>query len=178
MKTLAQTALLSTAIVLASCASIFEGSEKKVDIRTAPASSASCNAKNARESKSLVAPGTISIKGSKSDLEISCVDNTTGATGTKTVSSDIESWVLGNILIGGPIGLGVDFGITGAGYDYPDNVEVYMPQPAAQIYAPTYAAPYYYAPNALSPQAGEFIQEPVGFNPYTAGYSGILGEQN
>lgn len=135
----------STALLtLSACASIVEGSTDRVNILTNPPSNASCTLANSRGSYSTLGSGTASVKKSKSDLNVSCLDTQTGAKGQSTVASDVEAWAFGNILLGGLIGLGVDWG-TGAAYDYPDSATVPLIAPvtaapfAPQGYAPTFA---------------------------------------
>lgn len=133
----------TTLLTLSACASIVEGSTDRVSILTNPPSSASCTLSNSRGSYSTLGSGTASVKKSKSDLNVTCLDPQTGAKGQSTVVSDVEAWAFGNILIGGLIGLGVDWG-TGAAYDYPDSATVPMVAPIAatpldsQSSAPTF----------------------------------------
>lgn len=128
-------------LALSACASIVEGSTDHVNILTNPPSNASCTLANSRGSYSALGSSAASVKKSKSDLNVSCVDAQTGAKGQSTVVSDVEAWAFGNILIGGLIGLGVDWG-TGAAYDYPDSATI-------TLVAPVAAAPF--APQTITP---------------------------
>lgn len=128
------TALLS----LSACASIIEGSTDNVSVVTTPPTNASCTLANSRGSYNAGSSGVATVKKSKSALDVVCTDLQSGARGQKTVESDVEAWAFGNILIGGLIGLGVDWG-TGAAYDYPASATVPMSAPVAA--APT-AAPF------------------------------------
>lgn len=138
----------TTLLTLSACASIVEGSTDRVSILTNPPSSASCTLSNSRGSYSTLGSGTASVKKSKSDLNVTCLDPQTGAKGQSTVVSDVEAWAFGNILIGGLIGLGVDWG-TGAAYDYPDSATVPMVTPVAST--PFAPASMPFAPQASSP---------------------------
>lgn len=136
---------------LSACASIIEGSTDHINVSTSPATQSTCSMTNSRGTVTAYTPSSAAIKKSKSDINISCSDPRTGATGQSTVVSDIEAWDFGNILIGGLVGMGVDW-YTGAAYDYPDSAVVPMAVPTAAYPAPAYApaaataAPTYPAP--------------------------------
>lgn len=163
--------------MLAGCASVIEGSTDQMNVVTNPPMNASCTFTNSRRVVTSAVPSTVSIKKSKSDINVVC--NAPGATGEKLVESDIEPWVFGNVLIGGLVGLIVDWS-TGATYDYPEQMTipmtaVYTPVPVVDpsampltqtpVEAPT-AAPYPYAAPAAVPAAEPYpyaapVQAPV-----------------
>lgn len=152
-------ALSVTMALLTSCASIIEGSSDEVNVSTPGAIGMPCTATNERGSWSGIAPGKMIVKKSRTDLKVNCTDQNTGATAGSTVISDVEPWVFGNILLGGIVGLGVDW-ITGAAYDYPESTSVsptvaapavnYIPAPAPVIPPEPVGAPLY--PNGLPAQ--------------------------
>jgi len=136
MKKIASVVVCVSALSLSACASIIENNAQKVNIVPIGAQSANCELKNAREAVTSLAPAITQIRRSKTDLDINCSDNQTGATGKKTVSSDLDAWVFGNILLGGVIGLGVDLG-TGSAWKYPEQIDVNMqPAPAPLVVPP------------------------------------------
>lgn len=131
---------LSTLVLLSGCASIIEGSTTRVNVLTQDNKPASCNLKNERGAWSALTPGSATIKRSKTDLNISCTDQATGAKGSKVVESDTETWIFGNLLFGGIIGGIVDFS-TGSAWDYPKDITVPMQTPTSPAAQTPGAAP-------------------------------------
>lgn len=146
------TVLLSTLsfIVLSGCASIVSGSTQKVQISTNPPTQSSCAVANKMGSWSIVSPNQIDLSRSKSDLTVNCTDNATGYSGTSAIESELEPWLLGNIIIGGIVGAPIDFA-TGAAWLYPASVVVplkptYQPASAYPTPGTTYMQPTINAP--------------------------------
>ena len=137
---------------LSACASIIEGGTDKINIATVPATNATCTLSNSRGSYDTYTPTSVSVKKSRSDLNIACADPRSGAKGQSTVASEVEPWAFGNILIGGLIGLGVDW-TTGAAYNYPESASVPMTMPVAVAPTPTEAQPgvIYYPAAGVAP---------------------------
>ena len=154
--------LITALLMLTSCASIVAGSTDSVKIATSPPSQATCSLANKRGEWSAASGDATEVKRSRTALDISCADNATGAKGSTKLDSGVEPWAFGNILIGGLIGLGVDWS-TGAAYDYPEGVSVPLsqsqavadpaPQAAAPAEQPVYAAPQPSAPFSAETQA-------------------------
>lgn len=113
---------------LTACASIMEGQTDKVNVSAEGAPGAVCDLKNGRGEARIGVPSAVEVKKSKTDLEVKCAEPQSGAHGSAVVASAIEPWVIGNILFGGLIGLGIDFG-TGSAWQYPADIRVAM-QPA------------------------------------------------
>ena len=72
----------------------------------------------------VTSPGTVVVKKSKTNVDIRCT-KAGFSDGQAVADSGFEPWTLGNILIGGLIGLGIDWG-TGGIHKYPSNVQVPM----------------------------------------------------
>lgn len=123
------------AVSLSACASIVAGRTNTIKIATTPATQAQCTLKNQRGTWSGSTQNNVIVKRSRTDLDVSCVNASSGQQGKQTLVSGIEPWLLGNILFGGLIGLGIDFG-TGAAYDYPENVTVAMSRALVKSSAP------------------------------------------
>lgn len=119
------TGLLILPLLLSACASIIEGSSDTVSIATVPPSQSSCSLSNQRGSWGGIASAGATVKRSRTTLDVACTDAATGVQGQQKLESGVEPWVFGNILFGGVPGLVTDW-ITGAAYDYPDNVTVPM----------------------------------------------------
>lgn len=174
MSRLSLTLISMSALCLSSaCASIIEGSSDKMQVTTTPPSQSTCNVKNGRGAWNTVSSGTTEIKRSKTDVTVDCIDAATGAKGSRTVESDMESWVIGNVIAGGVIGLIIDFS-TGAAWDYPETVAVSLADPVTyQSAAPVYetpqpapatvpVAPLSAAPVAASPAVVPVYMAPAG----------------
>ena len=98
------------------CASIVKGSSETIAISTLPTSGAVCTLSNPRGRWQVTTPGRVKVKRSSHDMDVACKALGYGdATGT--ISSDFQTWTLGNLLIGGAVGLIVDWS-TGAIHDY------------------------------------------------------------
>ena len=141
--------------MLSACATIVEGSTDDIALSTTPATQSNCSLTNSRATVNTMTPSTVTVKRSKSDLAIACTDPQTGATGNTTLVSDVEAWDFGNIIIGGLIGLGIDWG-TGAAYTYPSQAVVPMNAPMV------YSAP---EPVTVMPEGQAvvpgYLQQPV-----------------
>lgn len=116
---------LAVLLLTGACASIVEGSTDPITVATSSASPSACVLTNARGAWNGATAAPILVKRSRSDLSVSCVDSAQGTRGETVLASDVEAWTFGNIIIGGLVGLVVDWS-TGAAYTYPDHVTVEM----------------------------------------------------
>jgi hypothetical protein len=117
-------AIGAACIALAGCASVVKGSSQAMSVTTPPTDGANCTLSNSRGSWTLTSPGTATVMRSKSNMEIRC-SKAGYADASVTVGSGFEAWTLGNIIFGGLIGIGIDWG-TGAIQKYPESVQVPM----------------------------------------------------
>jgi len=122
LRSLAALALLGTA--LSGCASIVKGSSQDIQLSSGDVSGAECKLSNTRGEWSATTPAKVTVKRSKSALQVHCAKDGY-QDGTQVANSGFESWTIGNLLIGGLIGIGIDAG-TGAINEYPDMVQVPM----------------------------------------------------
>ena len=122
LRSLAAMALLGTA--LSGCASVIKGQSEEIAITTPPATGASCTVKNSRGEWTVTTPAAVTVKRSKHDATINCTKDGYQEA-SATIPSNFEEWTLGNLLLGGVIGLGVDAG-TGAINKYPSTFAVPM----------------------------------------------------
>lgn len=107
------------------CATIVKGTHQSVTVKTTPPG-ANCELKRQASSLGFVnpTPGTIQVDKSKTDLSVIC--NKSGhLETTATLPSSFQSWSLGNILIGGLIGIAVDAG-SGAMHEYQPEIVVML----------------------------------------------------
>jgi hypothetical protein len=116
-------ALLCSTLLTGACATIMEKDTQELAIKTTPPSQAECAYGTDALDGQLTAPGTLHVARSRKDIDVRCTDAVTGSTGEATIASGIEPWFWGNILIGGLLGVGVDFS-TGNAWYYPETTEV------------------------------------------------------
>lgn len=115
--------VLLAAITLPACATITTSADHSLSVVTDPPGAA-CELRRRGEVIGVVnpTPGTVRIGKSTRDIAIACArpGNVRGAT---TVEAGFQPMFLGNILLGGLIGMGVDV-ISGAGATYPNTAYV------------------------------------------------------
>lgn len=112
-------------LFLTGCASIVDGVNQSVSVETTPAHNANC-ALTSDKGRWYVnsTPGSVVIHRSFSDMLIECKKE-----GYESIAMPVKSHakplIFGNIIFGGVIGVIIDF-VTGAGFDYPNNIQVPM----------------------------------------------------
>jgi len=135
--------IIAALVVLAlnGCATIVEGNDQSIVISTVKCEEHGdpiCTASNKDNAVMVRAPGTIPVEKGKSDLIVTCESDDGLARGTFNAASSYEAMNLGNILLGGFIGLGVD-AVTGAMWEFPNGIIVEMicsPRSSEQLHAP------------------------------------------
>lgn len=121
--------LIAFSSCIISCATLFTGTSDDVDVSVTDCARASCTASNPQGSwKLATVPGTVEVQKDSAALVVAC-----SADGNEPVAKSfpakIEGWTWANILLGGLIGLAVDFASDGI-HNYPKKVEVPMNCPA------------------------------------------------
>jgi|LauGreDrversion4_2_1035121.scaffolds.fasta_scaffold1144533_1 hypothetical protein len=113
------------------CASITGSKNQPISItaicEAEPIQGANCTVTNDKGVIYVSTPGTAFVSKSTSDLTVSCTKEKVQSN-PAIVKSSSNSSIWGNILLGGPIGAAVDAG-TGAGFDYPNAVNVTFNSP-------------------------------------------------
>lgn len=117
-------AIASLALCVSGCATIIKGSSQSIAISTPPLDGATCQLSSSQGNWSVVTPGTVTVERSKDDISVHCA-KIGFADASYVIPSGFNAWTLGNILIGGLIGLGVD-AATGAINQYPSSFQVPM----------------------------------------------------
>ncbi len=125
----AVTALTTTcASILASCASIVNGSNQVISVdarhKDQPLAGASCQLNIDKGIFYVTTRGTVTVHRPYDDMHIKC-DKEGMSSGITTVKSSTKPIAFGNILFSGPIDVAVNAG-TGAVYDYPPLIIVLM----------------------------------------------------
>lgn len=120
--------LLTVMTQLVGCASIVNGQNQSVSVETKTesgvVSGASCKLTNNKGAWFVTSPGTTTVQRSFEDLNILCEKDLLEP-GLALVKSSTKTMAFGNIIFGGVIGVGVDVA-TGAAYDYPALISVFM----------------------------------------------------
>ncbi len=124
MKSGSVAALAALAVALSGCASIIKGTTQSIAISTTPVGGANCLLSSKEGNWPVVTPGVVRVDKTKEDILIRC--SMAGyQDAVATIPSDFQGWTLGNLLIGGVIGVGVD-AATGAMNEYPHSFTVPM----------------------------------------------------
>ncbi len=136
MKLVFITALVAAGIALSGCASVVKGSSQSIAIETPPTTGANCTLKSKEGSWQVTSPGVVKVQKSKEDIQAVC-SKPGWQDGVATIPSNFEGWTVGNLVLGGIIGVGVD-AATGAINHYPNSFQVPMQeQPHTITSAPT-----------------------------------------
>jgi len=127
MRVLFCAALLS----LTGCASIVNGQNQSISLEARaesgqPVTGAICKLSNDKGEWFVTTPGSTTVRRSYENLGVRC-DKDAHEPGLASVKSLTKGMAYGNILFGGVIGAGVDIS-TGAAYDYPPLLTVFMGQ--------------------------------------------------
>jgi hypothetical protein len=132
--------VLSVAILLsaiAGCATVLDGSDQIISVETrsagAKVSGARCVLRNDQGESRLTTPGATLVHYDRSDLKIVCTRQGFEAR-DDVAKSQVNLKVLGNVLVGGVIGFGLDH-VSGTAYKYPSNIVVEMAEmpPSAAV---------------------------------------------
>lgn len=114
-------------LFLSGCASVIEGESQDVAVDTTP-EGASCTFIRNNISIGTIpsTPGTLHISKTKDDISIKC-DKPGYQTATYLNSSEYPKYNWAYILVGGPVGWGID-SATGADNQYASPVTINLPQ--------------------------------------------------
>jgi len=131
---------------LGACSSVVNGTSQVVSVNSNPQGAACTLTRNGAPVASLAAtPGQVTLSKSRHNVDVACSKPGYGA-GTAVLTSRFEATTLGNLAVGGVVGLAVDAG-TGAINKYDDAVTVSLTpgrqpaQPATPTGEPRRQAP-------------------------------------
>jgi hypothetical protein len=127
-------AIAAMGVALSGCASVVKGTSQSIAITTPPVTGASCVLSSTQGNWMLVSPGAVTVQKSKEDIQAHCT-KPGYQDGIATIPSNFQGWTLGNLILGGVIGLGVD-AATGAINEYPNSFQIPM-MPVQADAAPT-----------------------------------------
>ncbi len=124
-------ALLSTT----GCASLFGGTHQEIAVSsTPPQASCSLSRNGAVIATVASTPGTAEIRKGTRDISVAC-EKPGYQTGHQVDEAGVDAWVFGNAVIGGAIGVGIDFA-TGAVHKYDSEVKVALAPAGAGVPQP------------------------------------------
>jgi len=110
---------------LSACATVTSGTDHTLLVESDPAG-ASC--KLQRDGANIGAvnptPGSARISKSRHDITVTC-DKADHESASRTVTADFQAMTLGNVLIGGVVGIAADLA-SGAAITYPESVKVVL----------------------------------------------------
>ena len=131
MKSIFKLALISAcALSFAGCASVTSGTDQQISVSTPGANGANCSLTSPDGTYNVRStPGSVTVSKSKHDIAVLC-KKSGYENGATTISSNFQALTLGNILIGGVIGIGID-AASGAMNKYPESVSVTMKKETA-----------------------------------------------
>jgi hypothetical protein len=107
---------------LLNCSSITSGTSQSISVDTFPEKEAICELSNDK-GKWFVSstPGSTVVNRAYGDMTIKCEKNQ--KKGIQVVPSSVKGTMFGNILLGGPIGVGLDHA-NGSAYEYPSLITI------------------------------------------------------
>ena len=120
--------VLLAAVSATGCASIVNGQNQSLSVKTnfadAEVVGAKCTLNSNKGTWFLTTPGSVTVQRSFQDLMVTCKKESLDD-GTGSIKSSTKAMAFGNILFGGIIGAAVDTS-TGAAYDYPELITIVM----------------------------------------------------
>lgn len=113
-------------ILLTGCATVVSGTQQNVFIDTPHVSGASCKLTDSKNGTWFLesAPGSVSVHKGNGPLNIVCT-KAAYERGVVSVEEGFSGATLGNIILGGGIGIFID-AASGAAQKYPDKIIVWM----------------------------------------------------
>lgn len=118
-------ATLSVAGVLCGCATLVKGTTQSVSLTTPGVAAASCTlVSEGIGTRTVTTPATMSLDKSQHNIAVTCKKECY-QDGVGIIASSTETMAAGNIIAGGPIGLGID-AVSGAMNHYNSDNQIAM----------------------------------------------------
>jgi TonB family protein len=125
MKNISLVAMMITCgMFLSGCATVMKGSNQSIAIATPPATGANCALSSKEGTWYVVSPGVVRVEKSEDAITVRCT-KPGWQDASRVIPSDFQGWTVGNVFIGGVIGVGVDMA-SGAIHEYPHAFNVPM----------------------------------------------------
>jgi hypothetical protein len=126
--------LVITLPIFVGCASITGSKLQPVSVQTVidgkEIAGAGCSLTNDAGKWFVSTPGSVTVQKSTGDMTVDCVKDE--LRGRETLVSKAQGMLWGNIIAGGGIGYIVDRN-TGAGFDYPNSITVFLNKMASTV---------------------------------------------
>jgi TonB family protein len=150
MKGLQWAAIAVAGFALSGCATIIQGTTENVSVSSTPEQGAQCSLVNSEGSWFLTTPGSTTVHKTKNDLTIDCT-KTGYAPAHMVAVSHFGGTTLGNAIVGGAIGIGID-AASGANfyYDSPITVNLGASTQVSNATPPASSAPVAAAPKSAA----------------------------
>lgn len=121
-------AIAASTLIFTGCASVTGSKLQPVSVQTfqdnKEIAGVGCTLKNDAGKWFVTTPGSVTVQKSTDDMSVEC-NKDNQLFGREMVVSKANGNVWGNILIGGGIGYVIDRN-TGAGFDYPNSITVFL----------------------------------------------------
>ncbi|HEX4160602.1 MAG TPA: hypothetical protein VHY79_19200 [Rhizomicrobium sp.] len=124
MKSSAVAAIGALGVALSGCATVVDGTSQSIAITTPPTTGAYCTLTSNEGNVSVLTPGVAHVEKSKEDIVAHC-SKEGWQDASATIPSDFQGWTVGNLVLGGVVGFGVD-ALSGAMHKYPHAYEIPM----------------------------------------------------
>lgn len=124
MKYCTAAAITAAAVALSGCATVIKGTTQSIVVTSPPVAGAYCILSSTEGNWPVTTPGAVTVDKSKEDILVRC-SKPGFQDASASIPSDFQGWTLGNIVLGGLIGVGVD-AATGAMNEYPRAFAVPM----------------------------------------------------
>ena len=112
-------------LLLSACATVTSGTDHTLLVESDPAGATCALQRNGANIGAVnPTPGSIRISKSRHDITVNCEKTDHEAT-SRTVTAGFQAMTLGNVLIGGVVGLAADLA-SGAAITYPESVKVVL----------------------------------------------------
>ncbi|MCG8493015.1 MAG: hypothetical protein MI743_15450 [Sneathiellales bacterium] len=134
------TVTLLISLALGACSTATRGTTQQIFVDTKEVEDAKCTLKNHKGQWTVEStPGTATVPRGGGAITVDC-EKPNYKKSSQVVAENFEEMTLGNVLIGGIIGIAVD-AASGAAFKYPERVSVYMEPLVKNLSAPAIAAP-------------------------------------
>lgn len=124
MNVSAVAAVATLGIALSGCATVIDGTSQSIAVTTPPTTGAYCTLTSSEGNVSVLTPGVAHVEKSKEDIVAHC-SKEGWQDASATIPSDFQGWTVGNLVLGGVVGFGVD-ALSGAMHKYPHAYEIPM----------------------------------------------------
>jgi len=143
-------AVCATGFALSGCATVIKGTTQSIVITSPPVSGAYCILSSTEGNWPVTTPSAVTVDKSKEDILVKC-SKPGYQDASASIPSDFQGWTLGNLVLGGLIGVGVD-AASGAMNEYPRAFAV--PMTALAMPSGATGGSVVYAPGMSKPDLG------------------------